>query len=288
MQPRDLFAFPPRPITRRVIRAALEEDFPGGIDLASFGLFDARAAAQGIFQAKAEGVLAGGPLIERVYEELDGDLEVELLVDDGAPLMPRQVFAKARGPVRALLGAERTALNLLMRLSGIATSTRAYVRAIEGTGCRVTDTRKTTPGLRALEKYAVRAGGGTNHRMSLSDGALVKDNHLAACGDPARALAAMKARLPHTVKLEVEVTGLEQARMAADAGADILLLDNMTPEAMAVVARELAGKVVLEASGGITLDSIAAVARCGVQVISVGALTHSVKALDMSFELVVP
>jgi nicotinate-nucleotide pyrophosphorylase (carboxylating) len=281
----DRFGFPVPALTDTLIRAALTEDFPGGIDLASAGMFDSGAQGEGAFEARAPGLLAGGPLIARVLSTLDPAVAVELLVGDGERVAAGQVFARARGPVRALLGGERTVLNLVARLSGIATLTARYVEAVAGTGCRIADTRKTTPGLRVLEKYAVRAGGGSNHRMSLSDAAMVKDNHLAACRDPAAALARLKRSLPHTATLTVEATSLEQARMAAAAGADVVLLDNMAPEEIAVCVRELAGRVTIEASGGITLETAGRVAATGVNVISVGALTHSARALDMSFEL---
>jgi len=283
----DRFGFPSHGVTDRLVSLALEEDLPGGMDLPSCGLFEATTLSKGMFQAKAEGVFAGGTLIERIYDRFaDGAVIVEILVGEGQRVKEYQPIARVEGPIRTLLSAERTILNLLMRLSGIATMTSSYVKAVSGTGCRIVDTRKTTPGLRALEKYAVRAGGGMNHRMSLSDGVLVKDNHLAACANPGEELARLKTRIPHTVKMEVEVTHLEQARMAVRAGADILLLDNMTPAEMSGVVAEFKGRVVLEASGGITLDTVATVAAIGVDVISVGALTHSVKALDLSFELV--
>jgi nicotinate-nucleotide pyrophosphorylase (carboxylating) len=281
----DPFGFPPPVLVEPLLRLALAEDLPGGVDITSSALFHADAVTEGVFQSKATGVLAGLPLVEQMFRLLEPRITVEPLAADGDAIAPWQPLARARGPVRALLAGERTILNLVMRLSGIATATAAYVRAVAGTKVRIADTRKTTPGLRVLEKYAVRVGGGSNHRMSLSDAAMIKDNHLAAAGDVAGAIASLRKRLPHTARLEVEVTSLNDARVAAAAGADIVLLDNMPVDDMAAVVRELGGKVVLEASGGINLDTVANVARTGVDVISVGALTHSVRSLDMSFEL---
>ena len=281
----DPHGFPPATLVEPLLRLALAEDLPGGVDITSAAMFEADAVSEGIFQAKADGLVAGLPLIPLVFGLLDSAVSVELLVDEGAAVKPKDAIARVRGPVRALLSGERTTLNLVMRLSGIATATAAYVRAVEGTKARIVDTRKTTPGLRVLEKYAVRVGGGHNHRMSLSDAAMIKDNHLAASGDPATAIRGLRRRLPHTARLEVEVTDLATARIAAQSGADIVLLDNMSVDDMAAVVKELTGRVVLEASGGINLDTVAPVAKTGVDVISVGALTHSVRALDISFEL---
>lgn len=281
----DPFGFPPAALIEPLLRLALAEDLPGGIDITSAAMFDADAVTEGVFQAKATGVLAGFPLIAQMFSLLDPAVTVEPLAVDGDAIAPWQPLARVRGPVRALLAGERTILNLVMRLSGIATVTARYVALVAGTRARIVDTRKTTPGLRILEKYAVRVGGGHNHRMSLSDAAMIKDNHLAASGDPAAAIASLRRRLPHTARLEVEVTGLEVARVAARSGADIILLDNMTVEDMAAVVQDLRGRVVLEASGGINVDTVLKVAQTGVDVISVGALTHSVRALDMSFEL---
>ena len=282
---RDPFGFPPAALIEPLLRVALAEDLPGGIDITSAAMFDADAITEGVFQSKADGVLAGLAIVDQMFALLEPRVTVEHLAVDGDRVKPWQPVARVRGPVRALLAGERTVLNLLMRLSGIATVTARYVQLVDGTFARIVDTRKTTPGLRILEKYAVRVGGGHNHRMSLSDAAMIKDNHLAASGDPGAAIATLRARLPHTARLEVEVTSLEVARIAARSGADIILLDNMSVEDMAVVVKELHGKAVLEASGGINLETVARVAATGVDVISVGALTHSVKALDMSFEL---
>lgn len=281
----DPFGFPPAALIEPLLRLALAEDLPGGIDITSAAMFQADAVTEGVFQAKAEGVLAGMPIIAQMFALLEPRVTIEPLASDGDRIKPWQPLARVRGPVRALLAGERTILNLVMRMSGIATVTARYVELVAGTRARIVDTRKTTPGLRILEKYSVRAGGGHNHRMSLSDAAMIKDNHLAASGDPAAAIASLRRALPHTARLEVEVTSLEVARIAARSGADIILLDNMTVEDMAAVVKDLQGKIVLEASGGINVDTVARVAATGVDVISVGALTHSVKSLDMSFEL---
>jgi nicotinate-nucleotide pyrophosphorylase (carboxylating) len=281
----DPFGFPPAVLVEPLLRMALAEDIPGGIDITSSALFDVDATAEGVFQSKATGVLAGLPIVEMMYRLFDPRVKVEFLAREGDAIAPWQPLARVYGPVRALLSAERTILNLMMRLSGIATVTAQYVRLVHGTRARIADTRKTTPGLRLLEKYAVRAGGGSNHRLSLSDAAMIKDNHLAAVGDMTAAIKSLRARLPHTARLEVEVTSVDGARVAAKAGADIVMLDNMTLKEMKAAVKALTGKVLLEASGGINLQTVADVAKTGVDIISVGALTHSVRALDMSFEL---
>jgi nicotinate-nucleotide pyrophosphorylase (carboxylating) len=218
---------------------------------------------------------------------VDDAVVVEQLVADGAVVTPGTVVATLHGPARALLSGERVALNFLQRLSGVATVTAAYVAAVAGTRARIIDTRKTTPGLRVLQKQAIRDGGGHNHRLGLADGVLIKDNHLAAIGGPdrvTRAVQAARAAAPHTLKIEVEVTTLAELDEALAAGADVVLLDNMDPPTMAQAVRQTAGRALLEASGGITLETIRAVAETGVDLISVGALTHSAPALDISLE----
>jgi nicotinate-nucleotide pyrophosphorylase (carboxylating) len=230
-------------------------------------------------------VVAGLPVAALVVEAVgEGRLRVEYGTADGAPVTAGEVLATVRGPVRDLLTAERTALNLLGHLSGVATLTRAWVDAVAGTGARVRDTRKTLPGLRALEKYAVRCGGGVNHRMSLSDAALVKDNHVAAAGGIVAAFQLVRRAHPG-LPLEVEADTVEQARAVIDAGADLVLLDNMPPAALADVVRYAAGRARLEASGGLRLEDARAVAETGVDYLAVGALTHSAAVLDIGLDI---
>ncbi|MBX6341097.1 MAG: carboxylating nicotinate-nucleotide diphosphorylase [Thermomicrobiaceae bacterium] len=273
--------------TRQLIRLALEEDVGGG-DITTQATVPPETRAVGRFLAKAPGVLSGLAVAAAVFAEVDPAVAFRPLARDGDPLVPGAVFAEVAGPARSVLTAERVALNFLQRLSGVATLTARYVEAVRGTRARIIDTRKTTPGMRLLEKAAVRHGGGHNHRVGLSDGILIKDNHLAAIGGPdriARAVAAARAGAPHTLRVEVEVTSLDELDQALAAGADVVLLDNMSVEEMAEAVRRAAGRALLEASGGITLETVRAVAETGVDLISVGALTHSAPALDISLEL---
>jgi nicotinate-nucleotide pyrophosphorylase (carboxylating) len=274
----------------RVVRAALDEDLGWG-DVTTEALVPPDQPGQAVVLVKAEGVLAGLEAVEEVFRQLDGSVAVELRAADGDRVRPGDEVARVTGPAASILKGERVALNLLQRLSGVATATRRYVDAVEGTSARVIDTRKTTPGLRALEKYAVRVGGGTNHRMTLSDGVLIKDNHLAALRSQGLGIAAAVERArrhaPHTVRVEVEVTTVAEAEQAASAGADIVLLDNMPPEQMAEAVRRIGRRSLVEASGGVRLETVRAVAESGVDLISVGALTHSTPALDISLELTV-
>lgn len=229
-------------------------------------------------------VIAGLDIARACFAAL-GHVSWEPTVSDGDRVAPGDVVVRMEGPMRAILTAERTALNLLQRLSGIATMTRRYVDAIATSPAEVVDTRKTTPGLRSLEKYAVRVGGGSNHRAGLDDGILIKDNHIAAAGSVAEAVARAAAGVPHGLKIEVEVQDLDQLDEAISAGADAVLLDNMSPQMVREAVTKAGGKALLEASGGITLDTIAAYAETGVDLISVGALTHSVRAIDLSLEV---
>ncbi|HOY68732.1 MAG TPA: carboxylating nicotinate-nucleotide diphosphorylase [Candidatus Ozemobacteraceae bacterium] len=265
------------------------------ISVASIGPAAARQAI-GRVMAKGTGVIFGLELIESVVRAVEtrrrssgtpGEIAaVKLLVRDGEPVKPGDVVAEVTGPVGTLLTSERTLLNLVQRLSGVATLTRAFVDAMRGTRCRLLDTRKTTPGLRDLEKAAVRAGGGVNHRFGLFDMVMLKDNHITAMGGDIRAaVAAARGRVGPAVKIEVEVATFEQLEMALDAGADIIMLDNMSPDRMKRCVDRVAGRVPLEASGGITLDTIAAAAATGVDYVSVGAVTHSARALDISMKI---
>ncbi len=239
--------------------------------------------------AKEQGVLAGLGVADAVFSRLDDVVETSPLLHDGSPLTPGDIIAAVQGPVGGILIAERTALNFLQRMSGIATETAKYVKAVEGLHSRIIDTRKTAPGLRYLDKYAVRMGGGRNHRLNLADGVLIKDNHIAAARLDQLSLADLVKRAresaPHTLKIEVEVETVEQAEEALNAGADIVLLDNMPPEQMRSAAALAKGRALTEASGGVTLQNVREIAETGVDLISVGALTHSPKALDISLDL---
>lgn len=270
------------------MREALREDLPWG-DLTTDSLFPGPLRGQGEVVAKRAGVIAGLPLLEEVFRQLNPGVRVQPEVTDGAEVQRGQVVARLEGDVRSLLAGERVALNFLCRLSGVATLTRRYVQAVAGLPCRIVDTRKTTPGLRALEKYAVRVGGGANHRFGLSDGVLVKDNHLALLrreGVSLReAVARIRARVPHGVRIQVEVTDPDQVEEVVAAGADALLLDNMDLHSLREAVARCRGRALTEASGGITLESVRAVAETGVDLISVGALTHSAPALDLSLEI---
>lgn len=273
---------------RALIQAALEEDLPTG-DPTTDALVPDREGGRAEAVVRAPGVLAGTWVFATVFTTLDPRVHVERLRADGSRVTPGESVAAVTGPLGSILKAERVALNFLQRLSGIATETARYVAAVAGLSVRIVDTRKTVPGMRWLEKYAVRMGGGINHRMSLSDGLLVKDNHLAvvlARGGTFKAMVdQLRQRTSHLLKIQVEVESLEQATEAADAGADALLLDQMTLEDMEEVVRRYKGKILIEASGGITLENVRRVAETGVDLISVGALTHSARALDVSLEV---
>lgn len=279
---------PDRALLNRIIDGALAEDLAWG-DLTTDSLVDPSQTGVGRIVAKEDGVLAGIEVAALAFTHADPTLEVEIGVADGCRLTPRTTLATVRGHVASILRAERVSLNFVQRMSGIATATASYVAATAGTAARIVDTRKTTPGLRVLEKYAVRVGGGVNHRFCLSDGVLVKDNHLAALRARGRgfreAVALARARVPHMVKIEVEVESLAEVREALEAGADVILLDNMSPEEMRRSVDLIGGRAMTEASGGITLATVRAVAESGVDLISVGALTHSPRALDISLDL---
>lgn len=268
-----------------VIGRALGEDLGHGHDITASALVPADRVGRAVMRARREGVLAGAAVAARAFAICDPALVVELHAQDGAALKPGQDILTVTGPARSILTAERTALNLACHLSGIATQTARYVTAVKGTKARISCTRKTLPGLRALQKYAVRVGGGTNHRFGLDDGLLVKDNHIALAGGVAAALAAARAHAGHMVKVEVEVDTLAQLEEALAHGADIVLLDNMPPSDLTRAVGMAAGRALTEASGGITLDTVRAVAESGVDIISVGALTHSVTALDLGLDI---
>ncbi len=272
------------PLAERLVELALEEDLLLG-DATSEATIDAAARGEGRFLAKEDLVLAGTAVAARVFEKLGAECRFDRA--DGALAARGERVGTASGTVRALLAAERTALNFLQRLSGVATATRACADALASAGgkARLLDTRKTTPGWRTLEKEAVRAGGGRNHRFSLGDGILVKDNHVAACGGVGEAVRRARARAGAMLRIEVEVEDLPGLDAAIAAGADIVLLDNMDDAAMAEAVRRAAGRVLLEASGNMTLARLPAVAATGVDFVSMGAITHSARAVDISFEL---
>lgn len=271
----------------QIVKDALCEDFVSE-DVTTKALVPPNVRGKASILVKGEGILAGIDVAREVFRQVDPSLRFKALASDGEKVRRGQVAAAVQGRVASILSAERTALNFLQHLSGIATETARYVEAVKGTKAVITDTRKTLPGLRMLEKYAVRVGGGKNHRLNLADGVLIKDNHLSALRSRGVALSeAIEAARKHapTMKVEVEVGSIAEAREALSAGADIIMLDNMKLGDMRKVVRLVKGRALLEASGGITLDNVRAVAETGVDFISVGALTHSAKALDMSLEL---
>lgn len=267
----------------KIILASFEEDMPYG-DITTEASIPAYALSSARFIAKADGVICGTEIAKRCFELAGGDVELYFKVADGDTVKKGDVIAEAEGNARTLLKGERTALNLMQRASGIATATRAACEAVKGTKARITDTRKTMPGLRALDKYAVRVGGGANHRFGLSDGILIKDNHIAGAGGITNAVKAAKAYAPHTLKIEVETESMEQVKEAIDAGADIIMLDNMNCSEMKEAVRFIAGRALTEASGNMGERDLKEVAETGVDLISIGALTHSVKALDISLK----
>lgn len=269
-----------------VVAMALAEDAPHG-DVTSQTLIPATTTATAELVAREPGILAGAEVFEVAMTALDATVKVTALAADGDRFVRGQTLARVEGPARAVLQAERVALNLVQRMSGIATLTARYVEAVAGTKARVVDTRKTTPGLRALERHAVRCGGGHNHRYSLSDAVMAKDNHLAVVGDIGAAVRRARAELPHTMHIEVEIDRLDQLDAVLESGPDTIMLDNFSVEDLVEGVRRIGGQAIAEASGGITLDTIGAIAQTGVDVISVGALTHSVRALDLGLDVVV-
>ncbi|WP_310541094.1 carboxylating nicotinate-nucleotide diphosphorylase [Phenylobacterium sp.] len=268
------------------VRAALAEDLGRAGDITAQACIDADAVMSVVFATRQSGVVAGLACARLAILALDPKASFEAVVADGDSVEAGAVLARVTGNARAILSAERTALNLMGRLSGVATLTRAYVDKTQGTAARIVDTRKTTPGLRHLEKYAVRCGGGVNHRFGLDDAILIKDNHVAACGGVANALKRARAFAGHLTKVELEVDSLEQLREALPHGADVIMLDNFSPEDLKKAVALAGDKVILEASGGVNLQTVRAIAESGVQVISVGALTHSAPVLDIGLDAV--
>lgn len=268
----------------KIIKNALEEDLGWG-DVTTDSTIPAEAKIKGNFIAKEQGVICGIEVCKRVFELIDRSIAFEILTRDGQKVQKGDLLATISGPARTILKGERVSLNLLQRMSGIATAANKFSEAVQGTNARIVDTRKTMPGLRILDKYAVAAGGCHNHRFNLSDLVLIKDNHIKAAGDITTAVNAAKQKLSHALKIEVEVETLEQLNEALEAGADIIMLDNMTLEMMKEAVQMAKGRALLEASGNVALDgerSAKAIAETGVDIISVGALTHSVSALDIS------
>ena len=267
-----------------LIKKAITEDI-NYIDVSSAYLFGDDDRTEAYFVSKADGVLCGIEVALRVFSLLDNTLEYKLYKHDGDEIKTGDLIAEFSGKTLKLLEGERTALNLLQHMSGVASMTNAAVKAIEGTDSTIADTRKTLPGLRAIQKYAVTCGGGHNHRYNLSDAAMLKDNHIDAGGGITKTVKALRAKIGHTVKIEVETRTLDEVREAVAAGADIIMLDNMSLETMQEAVRIIDGKALTEASGNVTLENIKPVAEAGVNIISMGAITHSVKAFDISMRI---
>ncbi len=266
-----------------LIKRALEEDAGNG-DITTTSTIPEGAVAYGKYIAKEDGVLCGMPVVRAVFDELDESIELCVNFPEGAHFKKGDVLAEVKGNARSVLTGERVGLNLLQHMSAIATKTNEAVAKVEGYKAKITDTRKTTPGLRYLEKLAVRVGGGTNHRYNLSDGVLIKDNHIVAAGSITAAVTAARNAVPHTLKIEVEVETFDQLHEALEAGADIIMLDNMSCEDMKKAVEIVDGRAYLEASGNMGERELSEVAATGVDIISIGALTHSVKALDISLK----
>ncbi len=274
----------PKALVQRAVTDALAEDLGLAGDLTTDATVAVDATAEAVIASRQVGVIAGLDLAEAAFAAMDAALRFERISVDGARVEPGDVVARISGNARAILTGERVALNYLGRLSGIASLTRRYVDAISGTKAAIADTRKTTPGLRAFEKYAVRCGGGQNHRTGLFDAILIKDNHIVAAGGVEAAIARARAYAGHMVKIEVEVDTLEQLALVLKHKVDAVLLDNMTPETLRAAVRQVGGQALTEASGGVNLTTVRAIAETGVDLISVGALTHSAPVLDLGLD----
>jgi nicotinate-nucleotide pyrophosphorylase (carboxylating) len=270
-------------VTDMLIETALKEDMPKG-DITSESVIPAESESKAIILAKEEGILAGIDVAERVFSKIDPSVVFKKNLNDGQKFSKGQTLATIQGSSISLLKGERIALNFLQRMSGIATATQKFVRMLQGTETKILDTRKTAPGLRSLEKYAVRMGGGVNHRFNLSEMVLIKDNHLRIVGSISQAVKSAKERIKPGVRVEVEATSIEEVQEAVQSGADMIMLDNMTKEAMKEVVKRVKGKVPLEVSGKVSLRRIKEIASLGVDFISVGSLTHSYKSVDISIE----
>jgi nicotinate-nucleotide pyrophosphorylase (carboxylating) len=267
----------------KIIEAALREDMPNG-DITSESLVPSESLSKAILLSKADGVLAGIDVARRVFVLIDPKVSFTKKIEDGSLIRAGDTLARIEGPSLSLLKGERIALNFLQRMSGIATLTQKFVISIEGLPVQILDTRKTTPSLRSLEKYAVKMGGGTNHRLNLSDMVMIKDNHLKIVGNISEAVRKAREKVGPDVKIEVETTSLEEVKEAMNSGADMIMLDNMSPEKMRVVVDWVNGRVPLEASGNVKLSTLKEIASSGVDFISVGSLTHSYQSLDISME----
>ena len=276
----------PAAIVGDAVARALAEDLGRAGDITSAATIGAAVQARAVLVARGAGVIAGLPLLVETCRQVDPGIGVELMAADGDRVEAGAIVATLTGPARGILTAERTALNFVGHLSGIATATRRLVDAVAGTRARIADTRKTTPGLRALEKYAVRCGGGVNHRFGLDDAILIKDNHIVAAGGVGAAVRAARTHASHMVTIEVEVDTLAQLDEALDAGAQVVLLDNMAPAELVTAVARIGGRAVAEASGGITLEGVRAVAEAGVDLISSGWITHSAPRLDVALDVV--
>lgn len=272
------------PAVDALVRTALAEDLGAG-DVTSRLTVPPEKRARAEISAKESAVVAGLPLIRKVCAVAGGNVDIREHIGDGSRVTSGDVLASLSGSARTLLATERVILNLLQHLSGIATFTARFVAAVSGSGCRIVDTRKTTPGLRVLEKYAVRVGGGFNHRTGLGDGILIKNNHITAAGGVTAAVGAARVGAPHGLKVEVECSSVAEVDEALAAGAEIILLDNMSIDQIAQAVQRIGGRALVEASGGMNLNNVAAVAATGVDIISIGALTHSVPAVDLHMTL---
>jgi nicotinate-nucleotide pyrophosphorylase (carboxylating) len=267
------------------VRRALDEDLGRAGDITTNATIPASATATAVIASRQAGVISGLPLAAAAFRIFDPAVRFEPVLADGEPVEAGGVVARVSGPARSILSAERVALNYMGRLSGVATHTAAFVEQVRGTAARIVCTRKTTPGMRAFEKYAVKCGGGANHRYGLDDAVLIKDNHVAVAGGVAQALRAAKAAVGHLVKIEIEIDGLEQLDAVLQEGADVVLFDNMSPSDMAEGVRRVAGRMKTEASGAVNLQTARAIAETGVDMISIGALTHSSKVLDLGLDV---
>jgi nicotinate-nucleotide pyrophosphorylase (carboxylating) len=267
------------------VRAALDEDLGRAGDITSLATIPAGKRARAVIATRKPGVIAGLPMAAMAFKLIDPSIKFEALVEDGETAAPGAVIARISGPARGILSGERVALNYMGRLSGIATLTAQYAALVAHTGAKICCTRKTTPGLRAFEKYAVRCGGGMNHRFGLDDAFLIKDNHIAVAGGIKPALRAAKAAAGHLVKIEIEVDTLDQLREVLAESADVVMLDNMAPAMLREAVKLIAGRMRTEASGGVNLDTVKAIAETGVDLISVGALTHSASVLDLGLDI---
>lgn len=274
----------PRHLVEAAVAAALSEDLGLAGDITTSACIPAGRQASATLAARRHGVIAGIDFVRAAFRQCDPDIRVECVAGDGSTVAPGDIVARIEGPARGVLTGERVALNFLGRLSGVATATAALIKAIEGTRAKIVCTRKTTPGLRGFEKYAVRCGGGMNHRFGLFDAAMIKDNHIVAAGGIAPAIRAVRGQVGHLVRIEIEVDTIAQMTQALDERADAILLDNMSLEDLRRAVQINAGRALLEASGNVTLETVRAIAETGVDVISSGAITHSAPCLDLGLD----